>query len=66
MRLSLNPDPHMAWIYDQSHPDYYSERAKDLRERRAAALRSAPQWMKDAAYCNDQEDAAIRAQEEAP
>ena len=52
-RISLEPDEHMRWIYDYTHPDYNSSRAKDLRERRAAALRSAPKWMIEEARLND-------------
>ena len=52
-RLTLNPDEHMRWIYDPSHPDYNSDRAKDLRERRARALRNAPEWMIREAQLND-------------
>lgn len=44
-KLSLEPDDHIKWIYNPSHPDYNSDEAKDLRERRAAALRSCPEWM---------------------
>jgi hypothetical protein len=51
--ISLDPDPWMRWIYDPIHPDYMSDRAKDLRERRAAALASAPQWMIEEARLND-------------
>ena len=51
--LSLEPDEDMRWIYDNNHPDYNSDRAKDLRERRAAALRSAPEWMIREAEMND-------------
>jgi len=56
-RLSLNPDPWMAWIYDPAHPDYHSAEAKDLRARREAAIRNAPQWMKEEAAYNDAQDA---------
>jgi len=52
-RLSLEPDPDMRWIYDYTHPDYNSDRAKSLRERRASALRNAPQWMIEEARMND-------------
>lgn len=52
--LSLDPDDHMKWIYDQSPPDYHGDEAKWLRERRAAALASAPRWMIHAALVNDQ------------
>jgi hypothetical protein len=52
-KLSLEPDPDMRWIYDYTHPDYNSPRAKWLRESRAAALRSAPQWMIESARLND-------------
>jgi hypothetical protein len=52
-RLSLEPDPDMRWIYDYTHPDYNSPRARHLRESRAAALRNAPQWMIELARLND-------------
>lgn len=52
-RLSLDPDQNMRWIYDYTHPDYNSDRAKDLRERRAAAIRNAPEWMVREAQLND-------------
>lgn len=51
--LSLDPDEDMRWIYNYSDPRYHSEQAKDLRERRALALRMCPQWMLDMAYIND-------------
>ena len=51
--LTLEPDPHMRWIYDYTHPDYNSDMARDLRERRAAALRSCPRWMIQEARMND-------------
>lgn len=50
--LSLEPDEAMRWIYDYTHPDYNSDRAKDLRERRFRAIRSAPEWMKREAEFN--------------
>lgn len=52
-QLSLEPDDHMKWIYNPSHPNYNSDQAKDLRERRAAALRSCPEWVLLDAYLND-------------
>ena len=51
--LTLQPDEHMRWIYDPSHPDYHSDRAEWLRKRRAAAINSAPQWMIEEARLND-------------
>ena len=51
--FSLEPDPWMRWIYDQSDPRYFSDEARDLRERRAAALRSAARWMVELAEVND-------------
>ena len=51
--LSLEPDPDMRWIYDYSHPDYNSPRAKYLREARAHAIQSAPRWMIEEARLND-------------
>lgn len=51
--FSLEPDESMRWIYDSSHPDYHSDRVRDLRDRRAAALRSCPQWMLNEAASND-------------
>lgn len=53
MKLSLEPDEHMRWIYDYTHPDYNSDMAKDLRERRMRAMQSAPQWMIEEARLND-------------
>ena len=53
MKLTLEPDPHMRWIYDSSHPDYNSDRAKDLRERRRVAMQNAPRWMIEEARLND-------------
>lgn len=52
--LSLQPDERMEWIYDQHHPDHNTEKAQDLRARRAYALRNAPQWMIDQAKLNDE------------
>jgi len=51
--LSLEPDEDMKWIYDPSHPDYYSDRVKDLRNRRDSAIRNAPRWMIEEARMND-------------
>ena len=51
--LSLEPDEDMKWIYDDLHPEYHSDRARDLRERRDRALRMAPQWMIEEARMND-------------
>jgi len=59
MGLSLNPDEHMRWIYDYTHPDYNSDYAKDLRERRASAISHAPQWMIEEARMNDNRRAAL-------
>lgn len=53
MRLSLEPDEHMRWIYQNGHPDYNSDRAKDLRERRHRAMQNAPRWMIEEARMND-------------
>jgi hypothetical protein len=52
-RLSLRPDPWNRWIYQNDHPRYNSDEAKDLRERHGRALQSAPQWMRDEALGND-------------
>ena len=52
--FSLEPDPWMRWIYDHRDPRYHSDEARDLRDRRAAALRSCPQWMLDSAALNDE------------
>ena len=52
-KLSLEPDEHMKWIYDQKHPDYFSDKAQNLRELRALALRNAPKGMIDEARTND-------------
>lgn len=54
MKLSLEPDEHMRWIYDARHPDYHSDYAKSLRERRANALNQCPQWMFWDAWENDE------------
>ena len=43
--LSMEPDEHMRWIYDSTHPNYDREHAEYLRARRAAAIRSAPRWL---------------------
>ena len=53
-RLTLQPDEDMKWIYDYTHQDYNTARARHLREARAAALRSAPQWMIEEARLNEQ------------
>ena len=53
MTLSLRPDPWMQWIYDPSHRDYNSDMARDLRECRDRAIRSAPEWMIREAQFND-------------
>lgn len=50
---SLEPDPTMRWIYDHSHPEYYSPKAEHLREARRQALCSLPEWMKNCALAND-------------
>lgn len=55
MRLSMKPDPWMAWIYEPEHRD--DPVARDLRERRAAAIRSAPRWMIEIAMMNDEAEA---------
>lgn len=52
-RLSLEPDESMRWIYNHRHPNYNTDYAKDLRERRARAIQSAPEWMKQEAQLND-------------
>ncbi len=52
-RLSLKLDESMKWIYDPSHPDYQSDKAKYLRDAREAALNSCPQWMIEEARMND-------------
>lgn len=49
------PDEHMRWIYNPYHPDYHSERAKDLRMRRWVAFCSMPSWMLAEATSNDRE-----------
>jgi len=51
--ISLEPDPDMRWIYENNHPDYNSDEAKWLRECRARAIASAPQWMIEEARLND-------------
>lgn len=60
MTLSLRPDPGMQWIYARSHRDYNSDIARDLRERRDRAIRSAPEYMIREAELND----AIRVAKE--
>ena len=52
-KLSLQPDADMRWIYNPYHRDYDSDRAKNLRERRDAALSNVPPWMIDEARFND-------------
>lgn len=52
-RISLNPDPDMRWIYDYTHPDYNTDRAKHLREARSRAIANAPEWMIREAQMND-------------
>ena len=51
--FSLHPDPDMRWIYDYHDPRYNSPEARDLRERRDRALRTAPRWMVEQAAIND-------------
>jgi hypothetical protein len=51
--LSLEPDEHMRWIYDQTHPDYHTDYARDLRKRRDRALAACPRWMIEEARMND-------------
>ena len=62
--LSLLPDDYMKWIYDYLHPNYHSDYARDLRARRDAAMRSAPQYLFEIALQNDnrrrEEDAKQR------
>ena len=54
MKLTFQPDPHMEWIYD---PKYLNDpQAKDLRERRAKAIQSAPRWMIEQAMLNEEFD----------
>ena len=60
MKLSLEPDAYMAWIYENNHPDYNTPRAKHLREARSLAIRSAPQWMIEEARLNDILDRTTR------
>ena len=52
-RLSLEPDPDMRWIYDYTHRDYNTPRAKHLREARSRAIANAPEWMVREAQLND-------------
>lgn len=52
-RLSLSPDVDMRWLYDHTHPDYNTDRAKHLRAARAFAINGAPEWMKREAELND-------------
>lgn len=37
-KLSLRPDPRMAWIYDSRDPRYNDPQTKDLRKRREHAF----------------------------
>ena len=53
MKLSLEPDEDMRWIYDYTHRDYNTPRAHHLRESRAVAMQNAPQWMIEEARMND-------------
>lgn len=53
MHLYLERDDNMRWIYDPSHPEYNSDHAKWLRERRSMAITIAPEWMKREAQLND-------------
>ena len=57
--LSLEPDPSMRWIYDTTHPAYNDPQTKDLRDRRAAAIRNAPEWMVREAEMNDNQRKAM-------
>jgi len=52
--FSLEPDPWMRWIYYVNDHRYHTDKARDLRDRRAAALRSCPQWALDSAALNDE------------
>ncbi len=65
--FSLEPDESMRWIYDPSDPRYNSDEVRDLRDRRAYALRHAPRWMIEQAEINDflrkNRDRALRATE---
>lgn len=54
-KLTLEPDPWMRWLYDHQDPRYLTDEAKYLRERRAAAIRSAPEWMLAQAAMNTRE-----------
>ncbi len=44
--FSTKPDPWMEYIYDDTDPRYHLPETRDLRERRARALASAPEWMR--------------------
>ena len=59
-RLTLEPDEHMRWIYDPAHRDYNTDMARHLRNRRDAALASAPRWMIEEARNTDLLPRAIR------
>jgi hypothetical protein len=52
-KFSLEPDEHMRWIYDQTHPDYHTDYARDLRERRGRALAACPRGLIQEARMND-------------
>lgn len=53
-KFSLEPDEHMRWIYDARHPEYNTDYAKSLRERRSNALTQVPSWMFYDAFKNDE------------
>lgn len=55
MKFSLKPDEHMRWIYDARHPEYHTDYARSLRERRANALSQVPWWMFVRAYESDRQ-----------
>lgn len=52
--ISLLPDAHYAYLYDHKDPRYHDPQSKDLRDRRWAALRAAPQYAYSLALENDE------------
>lgn len=56
-KLTDQPDPWNAWIYDKSHPEYNSERAKDLRMRREKSLAAVPRWIREPLLDHEKADA---------
>lgn len=51
--LSLETDEDMRWIYDPKHPEYNEAHTQNLRDRRQAAINSAPLYIIEIARLND-------------